>query len=225
MRTPTTAGGLLPAGTTSIATRTTFDQPRRRFCPTEKTDSERTSTQYTSYYSNLWRINNQIPAPSWQRVIQAKSMQTLMFDPGESTDRLRACPGFWECGARYFVGRFSLGRWMRQRRFFADGSLGVIILQKGYIRILYAVHIADVRCFSADRLIRGTVRTRRHEAVSAMGMDGCRGTPWSEELDDKKLHGALGRECDLEPRGFAVSWTSSTWSTHISTSTISVVLC
>ena len=37
--------------------------------------------------------------------------------------------------------------------------------------------------------------------------------------------GALGSECDLELRGFVVSWTSSTWSTHPSTSTASVVLC
>ena len=35
-------------------------------------------------------------------------------------------------------------------------------------------------------------------------------TPWSKELDDKKLHGALGGESDLEPRRSAVSCTSST---------------
>ena len=35
-------------------------------------------------------------------------------------------------------------------------------------------------------------------------------TPWSEELDGKELHGALGGECDLEPRGSAVSCTLST---------------
>ena len=29
----------------------------------------------------------------------------------------------------------------------------------------------------------------------------CQGTPWSEELDSKELHGALGGECDMEPRG------------------------
>ena len=35
-------------------------------------------------------------------------------------------------------------------------------------------------------------------------------TPWSEELYGKELHGALGGECDLEPRGSAVSCTLST---------------
>ena len=42
-----------------------------------------------------------------------------------------------------------------------------------------------------------------------MGVNGCQGTPWGEKLDGKELHGALGDECDLEPRGSAVSWASS----------------
>ena len=45
MRSPTAAGGLLPVGKASTTTRTTFHQPRLRFCPTEETSSERTSTQ------------------------------------------------------------------------------------------------------------------------------------------------------------------------------------
>ena len=32
-------------------------------------------------------------------------------------------------------------------------------------------------------------------------MTGCQGTPWSEGLDGKELHGELGGEYDLEPRG------------------------
>ena len=150
MRTSTAASGLLPANTTSIATRTTFDQPRLRFCPTEKTNSERASTQYASYYSSFWWINNQLPAPSWRRVIQTKSMQT--FRSRRATGRLRACP-FLEAWRALLYGKFSLGRWMRLQRFLADGWLGVIILQKRYRRIIYAVGIAHDRCFSADRLI------------------------------------------------------------------------
>ena len=38
-------------------------------------------------------------------------------------------------------------------------------------------------------------------------MNGCQGTPWSKELDGKEIHGALGGECNLEPRGTAVSYT------------------
>ena len=46
-----------------------------------------------------------------------------------------------------------------------------------------------------------------------MGMDGCQGSSWSEELDGKELHGVAGG--DLEQREPAVSWTSSTWSQPI----------
>ena len=48
-----------------------------------------------------------------------------------------------------------------------------------------------------------------------MGVNEYQGTPWSEERDGKDLHGALGGECNLEPRGSVVSWTSSTWSQPI----------
>ena len=85
MRTLTAADGLLPAGKASTATRIIYYQPRLRLCPTEETDSERTSFQYASYYSSFWRINNQL-APFWRRVIETKSRQTLEFDPGGSTE-------------------------------------------------------------------------------------------------------------------------------------------
>ena len=59
------------------------------------------------------------------------------------------------------------------------------------------------------------------------GVDGCQGTPWSEELHGKELHEALGGERDLELRGLAVFWNIvDLESTHLSTpSTTSVVLC
>ena len=57
------------------------------------------------------------------------------------------------------------------------------------------------------------------------GVNGCQGRPWSEELDSKELHGALGDECDLELRESPVSWSSSLWPTQFSTSTTSVVIC
>ena len=107
MRTPTFAGGLLLTDTASKATRTTFDQPPLWFCLTEKTNL-RTSIQYAPYNSIFWRINNQ-QAPFWPRVIEKKSGQNLVVDPGGSTGRLRACP-FWKRGPRCFGGRFSLGR-------------------------------------------------------------------------------------------------------------------
>ena len=81
MRTPTVAGGLFPAGTASTAKRTTFDESPLWFCPT-KAINLRTSNQYATDYSSFWKM----------KVIQKKSMQTLVFDPGGSTGRLHACP-------------------------------------------------------------------------------------------------------------------------------------
>ena len=53
--------------------------------------------------------------------------------------------------------------------------------------------------------------------MKAAGVDGCQGTPWSEELDGKELHGAVGGEHDKGPRESAASG-------ELSAST-SVVLC
>ena len=102
-RTPTAAGGLLPAGTISTATRTTFDQPPIWFCPNEK-KSSRTSTPFALYYSIFGWINNQ-QAPFWPRVIETNSGKNLVFDPGGSTDVFSPAR-FWERGARCFVGKF-----------------------------------------------------------------------------------------------------------------------
>ena len=79
MRTATAAGGLLPAGTTFTATRTTSDQP------------------------HLWGGKNNQQAPFWPTIIETKSGQNLVFDLDGSTDRLRVCPflGTWRallCG-------------------------------------------------------------------------------------------------------------------------------
>ena len=57
MRTLTAAGGLLSASKASTATRIAYCQPRLWFCPTEETNSERTSFQYASYYNSFWRVN------------------------------------------------------------------------------------------------------------------------------------------------------------------------
>ena len=54
------------------------------------------------------------------------------------------------------------------------------------------------------------VKVGRHAAIGVGGVSGCQETPWREKLDGKKLHGALGGECDLKLRGSAVFCTSST---------------
>ena len=76
----TATGGLLPAGKASTATRTTFGKPLLRVYPTEVINM-RTSNQYATDYSSFWKIE----------FLQAKSMQTLMPDPGSFKGRLRVC--------------------------------------------------------------------------------------------------------------------------------------
>ena len=97
IRTPTATGGLLPTGKASTTTRINYYQSLLRFCVIEETNYERTSIQYVTYYSSFWWINNQRAAPFWRRIMQTKLRQTLIFDPGDSTGRLHACPflGTW----------------------------------------------------------------------------------------------------------------------------------
>ena len=91
MRTPTAAGGLRP-GTASTAMMTIFPQPifSWNFGETKK---------YTS------RINYNL-GPSWRRVIQTKSRQTLMFNPGGFTSSFCACPFLRTWRALLFGERF-----------------------------------------------------------------------------------------------------------------------
>ena len=84
MRSPTAAGGLLPTGEASIATRTTFNQPPFRLYPTKETNSKKTSTPYVLYDSSFFRKNNLPSAPSCWRVVETKSGENRMFDPGGS---------------------------------------------------------------------------------------------------------------------------------------------
>ena len=102
MCTTTAADGLLSTGETSTASRTTFDHSTLWFCLTEE-KKMKTTTSSASYDSSFWR-NNLLatPAPSFRIVIETKSGQNRMFDPGGSGS-LRVCPflGTWRallCG-------------------------------------------------------------------------------------------------------------------------------
>ena len=83
MRSPTVAGGLLPTGEVSTATRTTFNQPPAlRFYLTKEMDSKtnlRTRIIYVSYDSSF------LPAVhSCRGVIETKSGENRMFNPDGS---------------------------------------------------------------------------------------------------------------------------------------------
>ena len=86
---PIAAGGLLPAGETSTATKITFDHPTFWFCLTEDTNLK-TSILYVSYLSSFGWINNQ-QAPFRPRVIETKSGQNRISIQAV-LGRLRACP-------------------------------------------------------------------------------------------------------------------------------------
>ena len=73
------AGGLLPAGTVSTAVKTIFPRPLFSWSLGEETKISNSPT------------NNQLAFSRWRRVIQTKSRQALVFDPGGSTSRLRSC--------------------------------------------------------------------------------------------------------------------------------------
>ena len=105
MRSTTAAGGLVPTGKTSTATKTNFNQPPLGFYSTEETDSEansketdlRTLTMYVSYGSSVFRKSNLPAVPYCGRVVETKSRQNRTFDPGGSQGHPRACPflGSW----------------------------------------------------------------------------------------------------------------------------------
>ena len=110
MRSPKAACGLLSTSKISTATKTTFNKSPLRLYSTEKTNSKETNL-WTSVPSALYDSNfRKLPAvPFCRRVIETKSIQNRMFDPGGFQGRLRACPFLGSWNARCFVGRLMLG--------------------------------------------------------------------------------------------------------------------
>ena len=104
MRSPSAAGGVLPAGDTSTATRTTFNKLPFRLYAIEKTNSKeknlRTSV-LSAWNSSFWKL---LAVPSCRRVIETKSGQI-----GRSIQAVlkvvSAPASYWERGARCFAAR------------------------------------------------------------------------------------------------------------------------
>ena len=118
MRPSTAAGGLVPTGEASTATRTTSNEPLLRFYATEEMNSEDDSKDinrekdskenqiWTSvppawYDNSFWKL---LPAPSGLRVLETKPMENRTLDPGGSQGHLRAGP-YLDRGACWFVAR------------------------------------------------------------------------------------------------------------------------
>ena len=91
------AGGLLSSGTASTAMRTVFPRPFLSWSLGRETKRRAGRTNF-----------DQLAPPYWTRVIQTKSRQTLLFDPGGCTGHLRACPfiGGWRA---FFFGEAFVG--------------------------------------------------------------------------------------------------------------------
>ena len=76
------ADGLMPAGTASTSTMTAIFSPPLFSWSLSKETKERTGRTKL----------NQLAPLCWRKVIQTKSRQTLVFDPGGCSGRLRGCP-------------------------------------------------------------------------------------------------------------------------------------
>ena len=94
----TAAGGLVPTGEASRVSETTSNEPLLRFYETEEMNSEGDSTMEDSWTltpsatydsSSFWRL---FAAPYCYRVVETKSRQNRIFDPGGSRGHLHACP-------------------------------------------------------------------------------------------------------------------------------------
>ena len=115
MRSPTAAGGLLPTGKGSIATRITFNHPPLRLS-TEETSCKKTLIPYVSCDSSFSQKNNLPAASSCRRVIETKSGENRIFDPGGSRSSARL-PVFGVV-ARVALWEGSCLGWVRLQRFF-----------------------------------------------------------------------------------------------------------
>ena len=76
----------------------------------------------------------------------------------------------------------------------------------------YAVHSGQVADFEARQVLTPYqdegMPSRTTRDYRKLGANGCRGASWSEDLDNKELHGALGARED-RIQEFPIFWTSS----------------
>ena len=102
MRTTTAAGGLLPTDETSTALSTTFDHSTLWFCQTEETELQLHPPGTTAASGKMTCL---LPPGGSLRQNQGKTGCSI-----QAVLKIVSAPArFWECGARYFVGRFTLG--------------------------------------------------------------------------------------------------------------------
>ena len=229
MRSPTATGGLLPTGEASIATRTTFNLLPLRLYLTEETSSQKPSTQSVSYDGSFFWKNNLSAAPSCRRVIETKSGQSRMFNPGGSRS-FPCLPAFGNV-ARVALWRDSSEGWTRlQRRFLEVEFSGYQFAVQGdepftpYVLrpIVFFSATARLKTAMPSRAARG-YRSWRDERRSRrrgrLEFIGCQGRSVVGER-----HGASSLTAKNSAKRLVTSatipvfWTSSTWPAHPSSS-------
>ena len=126
MRSPIAAGGLVPTGKTSTATKIPFIEPPLRLYSVEDTIFKKSPTLYASYDSSVLQESDLPAAPYCRRVVEIKSRQNRTLDPGGSQGHLRACPflGSWRALACSEVMRAGAAGDELQR-FFGGDSLAL----------------------------------------------------------------------------------------------------
>ena len=209
MRTLTTAGRLLPTGRTSTATMAIFHQLPLWFCLTKEIKSRTPQyalDRYIQQFLKVGGLRNKVRANSGvqSRRLYRSFMRLPVFG---SVARVALWGGSSFGHWMVSEGTAFFGRWMARSHHLAGE------VQANRLHHTYCGRSLFLRSQAGLKM---SCRQRRHKAIGAMGVSGCKGTPWwSEQLDGKKLHGALGDECDLKPRESVISWTASTESQPI----------
>ena len=110
MRSPTAAGGLLPTGEASTATRTTSNEKLLRLYATEEMNPEKDSKLENSWVSTAYILYDR--AASGDCLLLPTAGGSMRLNPGEiglwiqAVRKVTSAPAhFWDRGARWFVVR------------------------------------------------------------------------------------------------------------------------
>ena len=135
--------------------------------------------------------------PSAGGSLKTKSVQNLMFDPGDSTGRLRACPFLRVLRALLCGEVLGLGAgWYPKVQRFWRMDEPEVILQKRDKQIVYTVRVAVDRCFSEVKLV-----WKGHTVNNGLRLS----EQWGERMSGNDMERrTLGGDCYLELTGPAI---------------------
>ena len=123
MRTTTAAGGLLPTGEISTATKTTFNKSPLRLYSTKETNTKMTNvwTSVPSAWYDRSFCNLLLPLPAGGLLRQ--NLSRKIERPIQAVLKVVSAPArFWERGARCFVVRLFVLEWLNEAAAFFGGE-------------------------------------------------------------------------------------------------------